>query len=230
MMVKSVAATNSSGSIISAQTKGYLYDTAWNLNVRTNNSSGSTTTFNVNNKNELTSGPHPSYSYDDNGNLLVRGDYVYTYDDENQLIRASDETYRYERVEFVYDGLGRMRKRLDYTWNGINWQLASTLRCVSMTPLGEPVEPLVYCRIASESPLSEGGTVQASRSRKLGESVPRIVTPSRSSCRFSLCNCSATDSSENAIRVSASSTIERIRVDLRLRLGGYAGTAIASRA
>ncbi len=42
-----VRATNSGGTLLTAATKGYANDAAWNLNRRTNNSSGSTHTFNV---------------------------------------------------------------------------------------------------------------------------------------------------------------------------------------
>jgi YD repeat-containing protein len=42
-----VRATNSGGTILSGETKGYAYDAAWNLNRRTNNSSGSTHFFKV---------------------------------------------------------------------------------------------------------------------------------------------------------------------------------------
>jgi YD repeat-containing protein len=45
--LKVVRTTNSSGTIISGETKGYNYDKAWNLNNRTNNSAGSMDAFSV---------------------------------------------------------------------------------------------------------------------------------------------------------------------------------------
>jgi YD repeat-containing protein len=56
-----VRTTNSGGAVISGETEGYYYDTAWNLNRRTNSSSGSSTAFSVDGKNQLTAGPHSGY-------------------------------------------------------------------------------------------------------------------------------------------------------------------------
>ena len=55
----------------SSENRGYAYDTAWNLNYRTNN--GSTTTFSVNSLNELTSVGGIADTYDSNGNLTQVG-------------------------------------------------------------------------------------------------------------------------------------------------------------
>jgi len=67
--------------------RGYKYDTAWNLNYRTNN--GTLQTFSVDGKNQLTTSPPGTASYDSNGNMLGDGSYDnnYTYDDENQLVQ-----------------------------------------------------------------------------------------------------------------------------------------------
>ena len=94
---------------------GYLYDAAWNLNVRTNN--GVTTTFAVDGKNQLSSVGGSSCSYDNNGNLTFSApdSITYTYDDENQL--SSAQTASWWRTEWVYDGRGRVRVRKEYTWN-----------------------------------------------------------------------------------------------------------------
>src|SRR6266508_6965024 len=54
-------------STVAGEDRGYLYDAAWNLNVRTNN--GVTTAFNVDVKNQLTSVGVVSCTYDGNGNL-----------------------------------------------------------------------------------------------------------------------------------------------------------------
>ncbi|MCP5517100.1 MAG: hypothetical protein H7A45_07585 [Verrucomicrobiales bacterium] len=60
-----------------------------------------------------------AFDYDDNGNLTDAGSLDYGYDDANQLtsIIESGEW----KTEFVYDGLGRMRIRKEYDWNGSAW-------------------------------------------------------------------------------------------------------------
>src|SRR5437867_10719260 len=58
--------TNADSSV-NTEDRGYYYDTAWNLNRRTNN--GVTTTFSVDSKNQLTGGPGAPFVYDGNGNL-----------------------------------------------------------------------------------------------------------------------------------------------------------------
>jgi len=110
----------------STENLGYLYDTAWNLNKRTNN--GTPTTFGVNVKNELTSGPNGTCSYDYNGNLSSESSgpvRTFTYDDENQLTAVVWGTGSY-RTEFTYDGRGRMRKRLEKYYSGGQWTATST--------------------------------------------------------------------------------------------------------
>jgi RHS repeat-associated protein len=125
----------------STENLGYLYDTAWNLNKRTNN--GTPTTFAVDVKNQLTSVGGLSCSYDNNGNLTTRVPvsmcYIYyTYDDENQLTRVATDTSGTPtgsrwRSDFTYDGRGRLRKRADYTWytgGGGSWYPAGEVRYV----------------------------------------------------------------------------------------------------
>ncbi len=99
-------------SSVNTEDRGYFYDSAWNLNRRTNN--GVTTTFSVDTKNQLTGGPGAPFVYDNNGNLTSSQNamQIYTYDDENRLI--SVQFYTTWKTEFVYDGLGRLRKRLEY--------------------------------------------------------------------------------------------------------------------
>src|SRR5262249_53557010 len=69
-------------------------------------------------------------TYDANGNLtqagdpMVSGGYVYTYDDENRLTEVYTNYNPIQapliggstawRTDFTYDGLGRLRKRLEY--------------------------------------------------------------------------------------------------------------------
>ena len=105
---------------------------AWNLNYRTNG--GTLQTFTVDGKNQLTSDPvSATDTYDGNGNLTNRynvmaGAYNYGYDDENELTSAEQATQW--RTEFVYDGKGRMRKRLEYTWTGSAWTLSTAVNYV----------------------------------------------------------------------------------------------------
>jgi len=59
----------------------------------------------------------------------------YTYDDENRLTTAiyndsQASTAAWWRSDFTYDGLSRLRKRLDYTWSGSVWTLATTVEYV----------------------------------------------------------------------------------------------------
>ena len=103
-------------STVSTEDRGYLYDAARNLNHRTNN--GVNTTFTVDSKNQLTGGPTANYAYDDNGNMSSSssGYVTYTYDAENQLVTW--QNYNTAKTDYVYDGRGRLRKRLEYTWMG----------------------------------------------------------------------------------------------------------------
>jgi len=105
-------------SSVNTEDRGYFYDAAWNLNRRTNN--GVASTFTVDNKNELTSVSGGAYGYDSNGNLITApNSRTNTYDDENRLVSVvSGTSYR---SDFVYDGLGRLRTRTDYTWTGSSW-------------------------------------------------------------------------------------------------------------
>src|SRR5438552_3528996 len=67
-------------------------------------------------------------TYHDNGNLSTRQydcidprSYNYTYDAENQLTAMATDSYYTPtnsrwKTEFTYDGRGRLRKRIEYTW------------------------------------------------------------------------------------------------------------------
>jgi RHS repeat-associated protein len=108
-------------SSVPAEDRGYNYDAAWNLHYRTNN--GSLSTFIVDNKNQLTNSFAARNVYDSNGNMVTNNNNhnVLVYDDENQLTRyyhtlnglvemnAGDT-----RTDFIYDGLGRLRKRIEW--------------------------------------------------------------------------------------------------------------------
>ena len=118
----------------------YGYDAAQNLSKRTNNTT--VETFTVNALNQLTAVPDSTPSYDRRGNLTQRyfpaGPqyyWTYTYDAENQLASvATDPYYTYDtyrfKVEFTYDGQGRLRVKKDYTWASGIWNLASETRYV----------------------------------------------------------------------------------------------------
>jgi RHS repeat-associated protein len=107
-------------SSVNTEDRGYYYDAAWNLNRRTNN--GAASSFWVDVKNELTNAPAGAATYDANGNQITSANsrYDYTYDDENRLIEWMDNgtIHAVPRLtDFVYDGLGRLRVRLEYVWN-----------------------------------------------------------------------------------------------------------------
>ena len=101
------------------ENRGYTYDAAWNLNYLTND--GTLNTFTVDSQNQLTGDPNaPTDTYDANGNLQIREWsglllYAYTNDDENRLTWIENDDYGSSPplwlTQFVYDGLGRMRKR-----------------------------------------------------------------------------------------------------------------------
>src|SRR5690606_11307302 len=94
------------------------YDAAWNLSARTNN--GVAGAFSSDSRNQLTAAPSSStFTYDGNGNMTYYGasggwQRNFAYDDENQLASITIPGYYYST--FTYDGLGRLRKRLDHTW------------------------------------------------------------------------------------------------------------------
>lgn len=110
-----------------SEDRGYQYDSAWNLNRRTNNTA--VTTFTVNSLNEATKVGTADYHYDGNGNRVdIREDLPwYAYDDENRLIVVENDGNGW-RTEFSYDGTGRLRQRLEYTGSPGSWTLASTTR------------------------------------------------------------------------------------------------------
>jgi RHS repeat-associated protein len=109
-------------SSVPTEDRGYFYDAAWNLNRRTNN--GLTGTFAVDTRNELTNAPTGALNYDGNGNPLASDSArkLYVYDDENRLIQwthlasAAGPVAGDKLTQFAYDGLGRLRQRLEYTY------------------------------------------------------------------------------------------------------------------
>jgi YD repeat-containing protein len=104
-------------SSVNTEDRGYFYDAAWNLNWLTNN--GTASSFSVDGKNQLTADPNSGTdTYDSNGNLVQRtvagGTLVYGYDDENRLTNIVYGTSW--NSQFYYDGLSRLRSRVDYFW------------------------------------------------------------------------------------------------------------------
>ncbi len=131
-------------SSVNTEDRGYTYDASWNLNYRTNN--GVLSTFSVDNKNQLTNTTSVgTQTYDANGNLTYSDgpSNGYGYDDENRLANW----YYYDgghngngnptsggdyRAEFVYDGKGRLRKRVEYQADGggTTWLILSGTRYI----------------------------------------------------------------------------------------------------
>jgi RHS repeat-associated protein len=97
------------------------HDAAGNLSWRTNN--GVESAFTVDSKNQLSTDPNWSYTYDANGNIGYRTagstTEYYSWDNENRLVSLTYGTSY--RSDFTYDGLGRMRQRIDYSWTGSSW-------------------------------------------------------------------------------------------------------------
>jgi len=131
-------------SLVNSEDRQYVYDAAWNLSFRTNNTTAQT--FKVDNKNQLTNGtPEGTVSYDDNGNPTFASTtfFGYVYDDENRLVKwyyyangsngnGNPSTHADLRTDFVYDGLGRLRKRVEYqgSGSGTSWHLESETRYI----------------------------------------------------------------------------------------------------
>jgi RHS repeat-associated protein len=110
-------------SATASEDRGYVYDAAWNLNYRTNNTS--LNQFKVDTKNQLTNAtPVGNQTYDGNGNVISWPNGSYSYDDENRLVSAM--YYNSWKTDFIYDGLGRLRSRAEYGWTGSGWYPGGT--------------------------------------------------------------------------------------------------------
>jgi RHS repeat-associated protein len=111
-------------SSMSSENRGYSIDPCWNINWVTNN--GRAYNLLVDTKNELTNAYSATYTYDANGNLTsgTNNHDIYSYDDENRLInwfyfQTAGQTNNGDlRSDFIYDGLGRLREREEWTWTG----------------------------------------------------------------------------------------------------------------
>jgi RHS repeat-associated protein len=117
---------------VSTEDRGYKYDSAWNLNWRTNN--GTASQFSVNPLNELTGYSAFTNAYDANGNMTnAYGLRTMSYDDENRLVVVSDEVNHFYHTQFAYDGLGRLRERFESSWSTVktpHWVITNTISYV----------------------------------------------------------------------------------------------------
>jgi RHS repeat-associated protein len=117
-------------SSVNTEDRGYAYDQAWNVSYTTNN--GSRSTFTVDNKNELTGWPYGPATYDGNGNRSTQSSgssgISFAYDDENRLTTIYATSYY--QTYFTYDGLGRLRQRSEYAWNGSTYSIVSTTQYI----------------------------------------------------------------------------------------------------
>lgn len=129
--VRTARAYNSAGTPVASENFDFGYDAGWNMLKRTNNAA--VTSYTINNLNQITADGGASWGHDNNGNLTFRPrsggyDLSYTYDDENQLLSVSSANLW--KIEFTYDGRGRMRLRRDYTWSGASWVFSTEVRYV----------------------------------------------------------------------------------------------------
>jgi len=111
----------------STENLGYTYDAGWNLAQRTQN--GVPTAFQADALNRLTSVGAASYTYDSNGNLTGENGGAnrnFTYDDESRLVSVMWGSGWY-LTEFTYDGLGRMRKRVEKYYSGGQYSTYDTV-------------------------------------------------------------------------------------------------------
>lgn len=133
----SIGQLTNANSSVSGEDKGYRYDAAWNLSIRTN-TAGDTEEFGVDGLNQLTNTPGGTFTYDSNGNLVAIVTYdsiiSFCYDDENRLTEwiyaygagtplACDDPPQSDndrKVSFTYDGLGRLRRAL-FQYAGDGW-------------------------------------------------------------------------------------------------------------
>ena len=105
-------------------------------------------------------------------------------------------------------------------------ELCSRLACDTITPLGTPVEPEVYCRNARVSSSEPDGR------QSVCSAVGTASTAThRSGGMSSISSVSARNLTSSAVTVNTttaceSCTIARTRGKLRALRGGYAGTAV----
>jgi RHS repeat-associated protein len=129
----------SGGSAVTGQQFDYAYDAGWNLTTRATGSG--TTTYVPNDRNQLSTAGGWAQGYDAAGNRTsentgTTSSLSYTYDAENQLTSVATDSYGTPegsrwKLEFTYDGRGRLRKRVDYFWlSGTGWYANGDTRYV----------------------------------------------------------------------------------------------------
>ena len=129
--VRTARAYDGSGAAVASENFDYGYDAGWNLLKRTNNTA--VTPYVIHVLNQISNDGGSSWVHGANGNLTFRpnagsSDLSYAYDAENQLL--SVVLANTSKIEFTYDGLGRLRIRKDYTWAtpGGTWLLSGETR------------------------------------------------------------------------------------------------------
>jgi YD repeat-containing protein len=131
----SAQTTNAVGNEVTSERFGYAYDASQNLRWRTNHTSVTGFTNNV--LNQLTALNAIARTHDRRGNLLSNvqtGEtLLYSWDDESQLTSVRvDPTgvpmVQPWRIDFVYDGLRRLRRMVQFTWNGSAWTSQGEVR------------------------------------------------------------------------------------------------------
>ena len=100
-------------------------------------------------------------------------------------------------------------------------RLCSRFACVTITPLGAPVEPDVYCRKARSPPVRGAGE-RVSSTGICADTCTTGSTPPRPANDGRVAPTAAVVSTQAA---SASAVMRSMRSAPRLRRGGYAGTA-----
>jgi RHS repeat-associated protein len=131
----SAQTTNAAGTEVTSERFGYVYDASQNLRWRTNNTT--VTGFTNNTLNQLASLNSTTRTHDRRGNLISSVQpaetLLYTWDDENQLVSVlldppSSPAFQPWRIDFIYDGLRRLRRMVQYTWNGSAWTSQGEVR------------------------------------------------------------------------------------------------------
>ena len=101
--------------------------------------------------------------------------------------------------------------------------LLSRLRCVTTTPLGEPVEPEVYCSIAVVSG-SMAGATHSSADAAISSTAHHCMAGPSAMPSIALWNCARVSAVVTVKRASVSCTIDATRPITRVRAGGCTGT------
>lgn len=116
---------------ISNYNYGYSFDNIGNRLASTTSETSISSTYVSNNLNQYSSvnsassAVNPSYDFD--GNMLNNGIWTFTWNAENQLVKAEKAD---QKIEFVYDYMGRCVEKKIYSGSSSNWTLNSDLKFV----------------------------------------------------------------------------------------------------